>query len=220
MSILSEGKLLQSLTFKSSRWDVLAVLAVCFSCATWAWPQTTITKSFVSQKPAIKKQSGRKNTLPSFQGVWDAAQAQSLAMARLKKAQRSDDYNLCFPQTCAMQHRFLKEYQLTQRGSEVVVLLIASTLSEKKCKGCAPILSAFKFEKNNTGWELRDEGIFFSRWGPYVEAETGTDTTNITVLPLADDAYGIFLTNKAGGQGRTVSIMRVYASIRHHALGE
>ena len=215
----SKAKSLQSLIFIFSRQHVLAVVAVCCACVSWSSSQTISTKAyFTSQKPAAKKQSGGKKELPSFQGPWDSAQAQALAMARLKKAQRSEEYNLCYPQNCAMQYRFLNEYRLTQRGSEAVVLLTASSLSEKKCKSCAPVLSAFKFEKSNTVWELRDEGIYFSRWGPYVEAETGTDTTVITVSPLADDAYGIFFTSKAVAQGRTVSIMRVYASVQRNPI--
>ena len=212
----SKGESLQSLIFIPSRRHVLAALAVCFACVSWCCSQTISTKAyFTSQKPAAKKQSGGKNEPPSFQGPWDSARAQALAMARLKKAQRSDEYNLCYPQSCAMQHRLLKEYRLAQRGSEAVVLLIASTLSERKCRSCAPVLSAFKFEKNNTVWELHDKEIFFTRWGPYVEA---ADTTVITVSPLADDAYGIFLTSKAVAQGRTVSIMRVYASVQRNPL--
>jgi hypothetical protein len=43
-----------------------------------------------------------------------------------------------------MHHKFLNEYRLTLRGNEAIVLLTASNYSEEKCKGCAPILSAFK----------------------------------------------------------------------------
>jgi hypothetical protein len=162
----------------------------------------------------MKKQSGRKSELPSFQGSWDSARAQALAMARLKKAQKSHQYKLCYSQNCAMHHKFLNEYRLTLRGNEAIVLLTASNYSEEKCKGCAPILSAFKFEKNRARWELRDEDIGFSSWGPYVEA----DLADITVSPLADNIYGIFLTSKSVSQGHAASIIRVYSFAQRNPL--
>ena len=89
------------------------------------------------------------------------------------------------------------------------MLAFATTNDKSHCRICSPSLSFFEFEKRGRGWKLVacDISVIQERnWGI-------VSSDQLSVRPISDDRYGVFLKHTTTSNGITVSYLSLFARI-------
>jgi hypothetical protein len=143
-------------------------------------------------------------------GQWDSVGSRSQVLARLSQREHQPENPFCDHEACTVKHEVLGEYELPYKTRKAQLVVAASTDPHHDCHSCGPALSFFEFTQRGSKWELTDSQFAVTEWGQFGAAYM----SGMTVAPLGDDIYGIFLVAGSTHQGYTDQFTRILARVQ------
>ncbi len=140
---------------------------------------------------------------------WDSVANRSLVLGKLHQRERQPGNPFCDPAPCVVKHEVLGEYELPYKTRKARLVVAASTEEHHDCHACGPSLSFFEFTQRGAQWDLTDSQFAVAEWGQF----GGAYASGITVSPLGDDKYGIFLVGGSINQGEFNQFTRIMARV-------
>jgi hypothetical protein len=149
-------------------------------------------------------------TAVALLGQWDSVGTRSVVLGRLYERAHQPDNPFCDRESCTLKHEVLGEYELPYKTRKAKLVVTATSDEHRNCHGCGPSLSFFEFTQRGEEWPLTDSQFAVEEWGQFGNAyESG-----ITVSPLGDDVYGVFLVAGSTHQGETDQFTRILARVK------
>ena len=143
-------------------------------------------------------------------GQWDSVGNRSLVLGKLYQREHQPDNPFCDHEACTIKHEVLGEYELPYKTRKAKLVVAASTDEHHDCHSCGPALSLFEFTQRAGQWVLTDSQFAVAEWGQFGSSYR----SGITVSPLGDDLYGVFLVAGSTHQGYTDQFTRILARVQ------